>query len=282
MWLPGLNTGFVLDGLSAFPAVAFSVRQLTANPLYARPYCMLVRRSSDNTTLNIGYVNGLLDVITLLAFVGSGNGYVVTWYNQGSLGSSGDATQSTAASQPQIVASGVVETQNGVPSVYFGGSQSLKSINPIGQTGSNPSTFTAIASFSNFTNGPYLLSFGSSSSLHARDFYALVSGLSGMGIYGSDISGGTITANMLFIQTGIFNTSAQNLFNNGVQVAIGAYSGMNTAASPIFIATNTAGAQFLTGFESEAMIFYAVQSANDKAVLDLNQAAFFSIAGVTQ
>jgi len=54
---------------------------------------------------------------TLATFVGAGNnGYVVTWYDQSGLGN--HATQGTASNQPQIVASGVVITENGMPAIY--------------------------------------------------------------------------------------------------------------------------------------------------------------------
>jgi hypothetical protein len=74
--------------------------------------CLEVRRSSDNTTLNIGFVNNYLDTASLLAFVGSGNGFVRTWYDQS--GNGNNLTQTTSASyQPQIVASGSLITRNG-------------------------------------------------------------------------------------------------------------------------------------------------------------------------
>lgn len=53
---------------------------------------------------------------TLATFVGAGNnGYVVTWYDQS--GNGNHATQGTASNQPQIVASGVVITENGMPAI---------------------------------------------------------------------------------------------------------------------------------------------------------------------
>ena len=61
-------------------ALGFSLRRLRSS--YSG-YCIEVRRSSDNTTLNIGFdSSGYLDIVTLLSFVGSGSGFVKTWYNQ--------------------------------------------------------------------------------------------------------------------------------------------------------------------------------------------------------
>jgi PKD repeat protein len=78
-----------------------------------------VRRSSDNTEQDIGFVNGVLDTAALLAFVGANNGFVVTWYDQS--GNGVNATQGTQANQPQIVSGGVLLTQNGEPAIVFDG-----------------------------------------------------------------------------------------------------------------------------------------------------------------
>jgi hypothetical protein len=73
-----------------------------------------VRRSSDNTEQDIGYTTGnLLDESALTSFVGANNGFVTKVYDQS--GNTKDFTQSTAASQPQIVSSGTILTQNGKP-----------------------------------------------------------------------------------------------------------------------------------------------------------------------
>ena len=74
-----------------------------------------VRRSSDNAEQDIGYdANNVLDESALTTFVGANNGFVTTWYDQS--GNANNATQSTAANQPQIVSSGVVNTQAGLSS----------------------------------------------------------------------------------------------------------------------------------------------------------------------
>lgn len=96
--------------------VAYSLRLLRS--AYSGN-CIEVRRSSDNTTQNIGFVNNVLDTASLLSFVGAGDGFVKTWYDQS--GSAVSATQTTDSLQPRIVNAGVIETQNGLPSVRFPG-----------------------------------------------------------------------------------------------------------------------------------------------------------------
>ena len=112
----------ISEEISVQPNLAFSVRQQTAYNYGG--YCMQVRRSSDGTTQNIGFTPfGDLDVSGLLAFVGTGNGTVATWYDQS--GHTLNALQATANLQPFIVINGVVLTENGRPSIKFTGSNYL-------------------------------------------------------------------------------------------------------------------------------------------------------------
>lgn len=100
--------------LDTYPGagVAYSVRQLSST---YTSNCIEVRRSSDNATQNIGFVNNALDTASLLSFCGAGNGFVKTWYDQS--GNALNATQTTNASQLQIVNGGSVITQNSIPTI---------------------------------------------------------------------------------------------------------------------------------------------------------------------
>jgi len=97
-------------------AAAYSLRKLRS--AYTGS-AIRVRRSSDNTEQNIGFVAEQLDTESLLSFCGVGNGFVTTWYDQS--GNAQNATMSTQANQPQIVSSGVVVTQNGKPTLQYDG-----------------------------------------------------------------------------------------------------------------------------------------------------------------
>ena len=104
--------------------VAYSLRKLNMN---YTGYAIRVRRSSDNTSQDIGFdMNGNLDTASLLSFCGAGSGYVSIWYDQ--TGNGRYVDQTTAANQPTIVYNGSVITQNGKPTMYFwsGGGQFLR------------------------------------------------------------------------------------------------------------------------------------------------------------
>lgn len=130
--ISSLNTP-LLDTYTEASA-AYSLRKLKTD--YSG-HAIRVRRSSDNTEQNIGFNgSGNLDTTTLLSFVGSGNGFVTTWYDQS--GAAKNATQTTAANQPQIVSSGVVHLKNGKPSIYFSGNQMMVTTTNVVSTGNQP------------------------------------------------------------------------------------------------------------------------------------------------
>lgn len=86
--------------------------------------CLRVRRSSDNTEQDIGFVNNYLDTTSLLSFVGVGDGFVVKWYDQS--GNARDLSRTTSAvAQPQIVSSGALITRNGIAVMSATTTQSL-------------------------------------------------------------------------------------------------------------------------------------------------------------
>ena len=106
--------GLMLLDTYASAEGAYSLRKLRS--AYAS-YCIKVRRSSDNTTQDIGFVDNVLDTASLLTFTGANSGYIDTWYDQS--GNGRNLTQSTTSQQPLIVSSGTINKTNNNPSIYF-------------------------------------------------------------------------------------------------------------------------------------------------------------------
>lgn len=95
-------------------AAAYSLRKLRTAYTGA---AIRVRRSSDNTETDIGFNNaGDLDTSALAAFVGNGNGFVSTWYDQSN--NNRHATQTTQANQPIVVSGGTLFLEKNKPVVY--------------------------------------------------------------------------------------------------------------------------------------------------------------------
>lgn len=97
------------------PRIILSFANINQN--YSGP-CLNVRRSSDNATQDIGFVNGYLDLQSLSDFVGSNNGYVTKWYD--SSGNGNDFIQTSLSGQPRIVNNGALED-----GLWFGGSDNI-------------------------------------------------------------------------------------------------------------------------------------------------------------
>lgn len=97
-------------------AAAYSLRKLRA--AYTGS-AIRVRRSSDNTEQDIGFVNDNLDASSLTTFCGAGNGFVTIWYDQS--GNAQNATMTTQANQPQIVSSGTIITHNNKYALQYDG-----------------------------------------------------------------------------------------------------------------------------------------------------------------
>jgi len=99
---------YLLDTYSS-AAAAYSMRKLrTAHTGSA----IRIRRSSDNAETDIGFTSvGILDTTALIAFIGAGDGFVTTWYDQS--GNGLNVTQASTTAQPKVVSyTSLVEPKN--------------------------------------------------------------------------------------------------------------------------------------------------------------------------
>lgn len=264
---------------------AYGLRKLRAD--YSGP-AIRVRRSSDDTESDISFdADGALNLSDLLAFCGSGNGFVVTWYDQS--GNSRHVSQATTGNQPRIVSAGVVDTKKSKPGIYFGGSAYL------------------------FNNTPFMYAQGAASlsmvvSLTAQaNRYIVVErdSVSTAAIYAplrQDSSAGAINmsimrnnANSVFLsstgtQTAFDGTlkhlacidAGNNLahFVNGVNSLNGSYTrtGVLTLGRfTIGCSYSTTAVDFITGHVSELIIYGTALSAGDRGTLQTDQSTYFSI-----
>lgn len=106
---------FLLDTYTGASA-AYSFRKLRSN---YTGNCVRVRRSSDNTEQDFGFVNNYLDTAGIRLFVTTNNGFITVWYEQ--TGNGYNMANATATEQPSIMNAGVFRTINGKPAIYFDG-----------------------------------------------------------------------------------------------------------------------------------------------------------------
>jgi hypothetical protein len=202
-----LNIGLLLD---TYPnaAAAYSLRQLSS--AYSGS-AIRVRRSSDNAEQNIGFDgSGNLDTTALTSFCSGTNGFVTTWYDQS--GNSRNATQTTAANQPQIVSSGSVINVNGKPSLDYTSSINVRLVTSASLSNSNSLTMTTIAKINNpSVSYKYAWSIGTSDGTGYAAFIPIA---------GTSFQD-WITNDMLFWGNGFNSTSSPRIISQGLQYTSG-------------------------------------------------------------
>jgi hypothetical protein len=117
IYIDSYRFGCTLPLLDCYPGAeaAYSLRKLdndyTGN-------CIMVRRSSNNDSLNIGFSGNYLDTAALITFCAATDCFVRTWYDQ--TGNANHARQTLNSSQPQIVSSGNINYADNKAGILFG------------------------------------------------------------------------------------------------------------------------------------------------------------------
>lgn len=104
---------------------AFSLRKLSST--YTGDV-IRVRRTSDNLEQDIGFVNNVLDTLSLSAFCNGTQGWVTTWYDQS--GNNRHVYNFTGSQQPLIFFNASVTSLNGKPSLEFINNSAYLKANP--------------------------------------------------------------------------------------------------------------------------------------------------------
>jgi hypothetical protein len=272
--------------LFGMPAAAYSLRKLTPNATN----CIRVRRSSDNTEQDIGFVanvpNSPIDTAALLAFVGAGNGFVTAWYDQSTNGR--NTTQSTAARQPLIVSSGVVNLVNTAPSVLFNNANLNRLI----------SNFTAIPQPISYFTTFRLNSWSGTVAPTIFDSYSNTQ----FALYNSGTAEGLpVSANNTFIFTsgtnvrnqrelfptdfnqnfinGIVNGASSSYFNDNTSLLSGVNSGPNSLVGISIGALrgipNPLSANYHMNGNIQEIIIYAANKTSERTDMVNNQTNYY-------
>jgi len=256
-----INLGMVradFSLLDIYPnaAAAYSLRKLTN----AYTGSAIKVRRTDLQELDIGFTStGDLDTAALLAFTGTGaldNGFVTTWYDQS--GNGVNALQTSAISQPQIVISGSLNTQNAKPILRF--NNQFFQLNSTLTPATNWSIFAA--GLKNVA-GQTLTFLGGSTSFNS----ALV-GFSDNNIYllgvtnYRTISDAPVTSYR--INSGfIISSVASNLYRNNVLLTTSTVGG-NVAQNFLYIGRY--GGQIDNSSMSEVILYQSNQLSNNSAI----------------
>jgi hypothetical protein len=285
-----LNIGLLLLDVYSNAAAAYSLRRLNSD--YTGD-AIRVRRASDNTEQNIGFVNNELDVNALETFCSGTNGFVTTWYDQS--GNARDAKQTTAANQPQIVSSGSVILKNGKPSVQFNGSNNTL-ISSVGFMNNQADIYSSVVFSTTSTTTNQMVHSNPSGALSNRGYdlrlpnstqiqLAIRTNPSGTGT--NAIGNFNYSSGNYNLVTGTFNallsTNEQKIYGNASLVAEISNPGDNIENNGVnggmligsFGTINNFGA-YLNGNVGE-LIFYTSDQSFNRTGIETNINNFYSI-----
>jgi hypothetical protein len=214
--------------------------------------------------------------------VGANDAYLDTWYDQSGSIPAKDATQVTAAFQPQIVSSGSVITENGKPSVQFNGAQNMSASGSI-FIGGAYSAFVAVTP-SNISQDSSFFQIGLSGS------DGLAAGFGGLGtaaVIGSRLRAGGVfvgaseilsnTDMILYSGIGIVSTLTNDGYLNNASMTgvVQCRSTISPSSQLVIGSSGNNSSQFL-GKLSDVIFYGSDESANVNGI-NTNINDFYSI-----
>jgi hypothetical protein len=265
-------------------AAAYSLRKLRT--AYTGD-AIRVRRASDNTEQNIGFVNNELDTASLTSFCSGTNGFVTTWYDQS--GNGYNATQSTGANQPQIVSSGSVIEKNSKATLDFDGTSNSLFYNGNFLGGSAGSGF-AVSSFDNSTRTAREIIYGLQDTTSFRyDFLIARQASNAIGVTQNAVDfyvEGNLSTSSINKITDTNQRLYSNIYENNVirktfTNSIETYSDVNNLGNlddgtDFYIGMDIINAAWIDGKIQEIIIYGSNQSSN-RTGIETNINDFYSI-----
>lgn len=247
--------------------VACSLRKLKST---YTGYAIRVRRSSDDTEQDIGFVNNLLDETALINFVGNGgsdNGFVVKWYDQSE---NSDFSQPIASEQPKIVDAGTVIKINSKSAIRFDGSND--NLIRVG--------FVSVASSSYMTSVAKRNSSGSILVTLAGNQY-LFTLFSDNNYYlqastaGYQASNSTDTTNSQILLTGLNNGTSQKMYKNGSEIS-SSFVSFSLDQTAFKIGQYGNFGQYHAG-EIQEVVFYNSNQETNRSGIELNVNTYYAV-----
>ena len=262
--LPSGQTAGLLDTYSD-ALVAYSLRKLRS---WYYGAAIRVRRSSDNTEQDIYFdASGNLDTTSLLAFVGSGSGYVAKWYDQS--GRTNHLIKISATNQPRIVNAGVLETIGGKPAVRWTLISNIENLLSMTTPLTNVrSVFLNITYLSGSTYAP-LLGHSSFYDYHSNTLEYL------NGTHASSyVLNGTKYINGVSKTNATFTKSTSNSLISMIHTS--ASGRVDQISSDRTVGVNVGEYRCFSGYYSEIVLYSSDQTAN-RAAIESNINSYYSI-----
>jgi len=273
---------------------AYSLRKLSTG--YSGKAIKVRSSAAGNPTQDIGFNSfGNLDTKSLLSFVGTNSGYIDTWYDQS--GNGLNLTQATTANQPRIVNAGVIDTKNGIPSVYFsGGTQNLSNMSVSGViSGSELRAFAVVDIESGSNVNGELVSlhktgdasdYGTTTSMETLVMEGSLSYI-GSNFNNGDIDTSwtsTVTPTGSLFQVTSYHDASSNakIFLNGTNAGTHTSFSLNLAPNSLMLGAGAVGGTVsYQGYFSELVIYSSAVTSGNQSKIEHNQDHYYGISGYT-
>lgn len=259
--------------LDTYPdsSAAYSLRKLSGDSLYA----IRVRRTSDNSEQDIGFVYDSirnqyeLDTATLLTFCGAFSGFITKWYDQS--GNDNHLIQTTSANQPRIVSSGDIDVSNGEVAILFDGADDYLTLTteipdsrPYScfQVSQRSSDATMAPVLSSSVGGaPFAIMEYSDNYYYTRDNFRTV------------ISSSTDTSSNQKVLSSIQNSTSGYLWKNSDVISVDAPIGVGGIGD--FVDFGRRETVYANGYAQE-LIFFASDKTSDVLPIQYNMGDFWN------
>jgi hypothetical protein len=263
------NAAFMLPNIYMFvpsgTELNFTMRFYAANVEEGRGNARpLLQRNVPEVVASIGDY----DAEALLAFVGTGNGFITTWYDQS--GNGRNATRTDPTRQPQIVSNGAIETQNGRPMPRFDGSNDSLTFQGV----HDAQWSLAVVGRMN-GDGQGFLQFG-----NVNEFGSV---FNESGVYKAraESAGGAtapFTAGEIAVLTATYGDAVTrvNIWKDG---SIGTpLAGAGVASNAVSYIGSLGPVYFLNGNIGEIIVLNGVLSTTNRQLIERSQGAYYGIA----
>lgn len=245
--------------------------------------CLKVRRSSDSTTQDIGFSGNDLDVSALIGFVGAGDGFIDTLYDQS--GNARNLSQATTANQPKLVSSGsLITTVGGKPSPLFDASNDSL---PSGLAASN---FVTAAAYTMIAAGKATSGNSGPNAYYNRHMFADSGGyIEGLSFDGANFNpnhyAGVYVGPTIAASYPVTNVFVHRYDGTNISGHIGGGTGASASAGNVGSLSGTASMGFgasayFDGNIAELIVYGVALSTSDLNAIGGNLAAHYGTAWV--
>ena len=263
------------DTWSALPSAMYSLRKVNGA---VGSLAIKVRRSSDNTTTDIGFLDRDLDTVSLKNFCGSGSCFVRDCFDLS--GNGFTLSQTNNANQPSIVVNGVINRSAGQkrPMIVFNGSTTFMTATPLFSVSNNSGVTQSIVFQRSTASEGQLMSQGQSAIYFNWGLFLTSNGDVYFRNTNNDYKIGT--SNVSLSTVTVYNALSSGASTSGRKDAVSQGSTANgrtsgTGGTCTVGRRNGDNSQYFNGGICEILIFNSAIGTQDNLNLESNQITYY-------